>query len=405
MTTISKQQARKIALDAAGLARPGQFGAGHEAVYNVIDHLGFVQLDTNYTVERAHHHIIASRVPDYQVSWLQELQSDDRIYEYYLADAGYMPMRDFRFTLPIKDSFRSERSGITVAEVNVMNRILDRISREGPLGMKDFDDDRQEASSGWWDWRPAKIGMERLFQDGKLMVSRTGNFQKLYDLSENMIPADIDLAMPTAEEFARHVIRRELSGLGIAQVKELAWRARRAKNNLVKSELEKMVSEGEVSRVTVEGFPKISFYTLPSYKSKKIVVSDNAFILSPFDIINVFRHRLKEFFDFDYQIECFVPAPKRIYGYFSLPILVGNQFIARMDSKADRKKRTLIVHNLHFEPLAVNEAMLDRFCDALARFVRFNQCVSVCFMKTNKPKYQRAIQNGLIKHHIQVLKS
>src|ERR1700742_3862332 len=152
---LSKSEARKIILHAAGLSKRAPFGKGREAVYKFIEHLGFVQIDTNYTVERAHHHSIASRVPDYRPQWLDELQADGRIFEFFTSDAGYMPMRDFRFSLPVKESFLSTRQPLTPAEINLMNRVLDRIAREGPLMIKDFENDRQVVSSAWGGWRAA----------------------------------------------------------------------------------------------------------------------------------------------------------------------------------------------------------------------------------------------------------
>jgi len=177
---LSKAQARKIILHAAGLSKRAPFGKGREAVYKLIDHLGFIQIDANYVVERAHHHVIAARVPDYKQEWLEELQADGRIFEYFTSDAGYIPMHDFRFSLPVMESF-SARNSLEQAEINLMNQVLDRIGREGPLRVKDFENDRQVASSGWWDWRPSKIALERLYLDGRLMVSRK-DFQKVYDL-------------------------------------------------------------------------------------------------------------------------------------------------------------------------------------------------------------------------------
>jgi uncharacterized protein YcaQ len=391
---LSKSDARKIILHAAGLAKRAPFGKGREAAYKFIEHLGFVQIDTNLVVERAHHHAIASRVPDYKPEWLGELQADGRIFEFLTADSGYMPMRDFRFSLPVKESFSSERKPMAQSEINLMNKVLDRITREGPLMVKDFENDRKVASAGWWDWRPSKVALERLYLDGRLMTTRTGDFLKVYDLPVNLIPDDIDMTMPTQAEFARHVIRRELKALGIAYIKELAWRARRVKNNLVKKELEKMVSEGEVCAVVVEGL-KAPLYMLPGYKNKKIELSDEAWVLSPFDVLNVFRHRLRDFFDFDYQIECFVPAPKRKYGYFSLPVLVGDVFVARMDSKADRKKRVLIVHNLHFESVKLTRPMIGKICEAIKDFAKFNQCEAITIERSNDGALLKAIRKAL----------
>jgi len=392
---LTRQQARKIILHAAGLDRPAPFGTGREAVYQVIDHLGYVQIDTNYVVERAHHHAIATRVPDYEIEWLNELQEEGLIYEYLTSDSGYMPMHEVRFSLPTKESFRVKNESLTRAEINLMKSILDRIGREGPLMVTDFENDRMKASSGWWDWRPAKVALERLYRDGRLMTTRAKDFKKRYDLPGNLIPADVDLTMPTPEEFARHVIKRNLKALGIAYAKELNWRARFVKNNLIKQELPKLVEEGEICAVAVEGLKSAILYMLPVYKDKNIELSGDAFILSPFDTLNVFRHRLRDFFDFDYQIECFVPEAKRKYGYFSLPILIGEAFVARMDAKADRKTRILIVHNLHFESLELNEHDLLKLTEAIKRLVLFNQCRDIKISKSNNEQYLEAIKQGL----------
>ena len=392
---LSTSQARKIILHAAGLSKRAPFGKGREAVYKLIDHLGAVQLDTNYVVERAHHHTIASRVPDYKMEWLEELQADGRIFEFFTSDSGYIPMHDFRFSLPVKEGFLSGRKPLTQVEINLMNKVLDRIAREGPLMVKDFDNDRQVASAGWWDWRPSKMALERLYLDGRLMTTRKKDFQKLYDLPINIIPDDIDTTMPAPEEFARHIIRRSLRSLGIAYAKEMVWRARFVKNNVVKKELEKLVEEGEVCNVAIEGFKTSPLYMLPGYKNKKILLSDDAFILSPFDPLNVFRHRLRDFFDFDYQIECFVPAAKRKYGYFSLPVLVGDTFVARMDSKADRKQRVLTIHNLHFESLKLTKPMISKICEAIKTFSKFNQCEAITIKKSNDKPALTAIRKLL----------
>ena len=227
--SLSKIQARHVILNAAGLSRKAQFGMGIEAVYRVIDHLGFVQLDTINVVERAHHQVLATRVPDYQKEWLAELCEDGRVFEYFASEAGYLPMRDFRYSLPVKACFASKRKAMSTAQTRLMKEALERVEREGPLSVGDFEYDRLEASTGWWDWRPAKVALEQLYLEGQLMISRSKTFQKLYDLPLNMVPQETDQTMPSEQEYARYVIRRTLGALGIASLKELSWRARRVK--------------------------------------------------------------------------------------------------------------------------------------------------------------------------------
>ncbi|HEX8037562.1 MAG TPA: crosslink repair DNA glycosylase YcaQ family protein [Chryseosolibacter sp.] len=391
--TLTKSQARKIILHAAGLSKHAQFGKGKEAVYQAIDHLGFIQVDTNYVVERAHHHALATRVPGYRTEWLEELQADGRIYEFWTRDSGFMPMHEFRFSMPIHESFQNKWKTLPQAELNLMNKILDRISREGPLCAKAFENDRIKKSSGWWDWRPSKVALERLHLAGKLLTTRKKDFHKLYDLTDNIVAGDVNRNMPGPKDFTRHLIFRSLKALGIAYVKEIAWNGRLVKPP-VKQELKKLVDTGEVCQVAIEGL-KGPLYMLPLYRKKKVTLAGDAFILSPFDILNVFRHRLRDFFDFDYQVECFVPEAKRKYGYFSLPVLVGDTFVARMDSKADRKQKTLSIHNLHFEPVKITRPMTTKVCDAIRAFARFNDCKTISIARSNDKQLLKAFREAL----------
>lgn len=390
---LTKQEARKIILHAAGLSKRAQLGRGKEGVYKTIDHLGFIQVDTNFVIERAHNHQIWSRVPDFKLEWLDELQSESRIYEFWTRDSGFMPMYEFRFSYPIKNALKS-RFKSDAAENALKRKILDRISREGPLMARDFENDRVVKSKGWWDWRPSKVALEHLHSEGSLISTRTKNFQKLYDLQDNVIPLSVDRTVPDQVDFARHVIRRTLGALGVAYANEIAWSGRYVKDNVIKKELKKMADEGQVTPIEIDGL-KGPIYALTKYVKKKINLSNEVFIVSPFDILCVFRKRLKDFFDFDYQIECFVPAPKRKYGYFSLPIIVGDTFIARMDSKADRKQNILTVHNLHFEDVKITKAMISDFVDQLHAFAKFNQCREIAIVKCNNKAALKQIKSEL----------
>lgn len=391
--SITKSEARKIIIHAAGLAKRAQFGRGKEAVYKTINHLGFVQVDTIYVVERAHHHALAARVPGYKQEWLEELQSEGRVYEFWTRESGFMPMNEFRFSIPVHQSFLDEWKSIPQAEVNLMRKILDRIGREGPLRAKDFENDRVKKSSGWWDWRPSKVALERLHLTGRLLATRRRDFHKLYDLTDNIVPASIDRGAPNVTEYSHHIIFRTLKALGIAYANEVAWNARFVKND-IKTELKKLVESDKLCQVEVEGL-KGPLYMLPEYIKKKINITGDAFVLSPFDILNVYRRRLRDFFDFDYQVECFVPAPKRKYGYFSLPVLVGDTFVARMDCKAERKEKVFTINNIHFERVKITKNDLGRIADAIRDFADFNQCRNILIVKSNDKTLLKALRKIL----------
>ena len=190
------------------------------------------------------------------------------------------------------------------------------------------------------------------------------------------------------------MIRRSLKALGIAYLKDIVYSSRYVKNS-IKSELQKLVDEGEVCLVEIEGVKASPIYMLSEYKDRKIALSGDAFILSPFDVLNVYRHRLRNFFEFDYQVECFVPQAKRKYGYFSLPLLLGDIFVGRMDSKADRKQRILTIHNLHFEAFKLTRPMVIKICDAIKAFANFNQCETVLVRKSNDKALLKSIREAL----------
>ncbi|WP_207420139.1 winged helix-turn-helix domain-containing protein [Desertivirga brevis] len=390
--SLTQKQARRIILSAAGLARKGQFGTGKDAVFKVIDHLGFVQLDTNYVVERAHHHVLQARVPDYQTEWLTELGEEGLIFEYFFSDAGYLPMRDFRYSLKVKNAFRTQGKPFTNPQDNLRKTIMDMVERNGPVMVEDFENDRIEASTGWWDWRPSKVVLEKLYLIGDLMISRNKAFKKIYDLPFNLVPPETDQTVPTDNEFVSFIILRTLKAMGIASAKEMNWYARRVKGNPLKNVLAEMVEQGEINIVNIERI-KGPHYMLASQETE-VELDNDVFILSPFDIVNVFRSRLANFFNFDYQIECFVPANKRKYGYFSLPILAGDTFIARMDAKADRKAKVLIVHNLHFEPVVLDLVTIEKLITSLKSFVLFNQCRDIIFKRSNNEGYMKVISRS-----------
>jgi uncharacterized protein len=284
---------------------------------------------------------------------------------------------------------------------HMMKPVLERIKNEGPLGSKDFQTKGEKKRGTWWDWRPAKVALEMLFWRGDLMITRRNNFQRVYDLTERVLPDFIDKSCPNDDKLGEFLIRRALNSYGIATEKEIREHIHGTDKDIIADALEQMMESDEVVPAGIAGIDNSQYYILPETmdrasrlrkKQSKVV------ILSPFDNFITQRERIQALFGFDYTIECYVPAPKRKHGYFVLPILWDEHFVGRMDAKADRKKRTLIVRKLFIESEASDlDNFYPAFVKSLTEFARFNQCEYVKLEKVFPAKLKSAINNMIKK--------
>jgi uncharacterized protein YcaQ len=227
-----------------------------------------------------------------------------------------------------------------------------------------------------WARSPSKIALEQLFMEGELMVPRRNNFHKVYDLRERVLPRDIDVSTPTIEELCGHLIGSYLRAQGLAQIAELTY-LRKGLGKQMSQTVADFVEEGMLQELEINGQ---IYYATP--KSLEVIdhrtPSPKLRILSPFDNSVIQRKRLASLFEFDYQIECYLPKAKRKYGYFCLPILHGNRFVARLDAKADRKTGVFHVMNLYLEKNVKNkEVFLTALIAELQRFAKFDSCTTV----------------------------
>lgn len=384
MQTLTRTQARRLALDAQGLRRTGSFGSGREGALAAVHGLGYVQLDTIAVVERAHHHVLWSRVPRYRPALLDELLAAGELFEYWSHAAAFLPMRDFRFSLPRKRAFASGASHWFPRDERVRRKVLARVTAEGPLTARDFAAADGGRSGPWWGWKPAKIALEQLFMEGRLMVAERRNFQKVYDLTERVLPPAVDQTPPTEDEHLRHLVLSTLRSHGLATAPETVYGRRRAPR--AARLLTDLADEGLVVPVAVEGLTE-RYWALPAALEgvASLGAGRSCRILSPFDNAVIQRDRLAALFDFDYRIECYTPEAKRQWGYFSLPILWGDRLAGRCDAKAERKDARLRVHVVHLEPgpspARPSAAGLDAIVPPLAlelrRFASFNGCTEV----------------------------
>jgi uncharacterized protein len=381
--SLSLDEARRAVLQSQGLLAP-PFAAGKEGVAQAIDHLGYVQIDTISVVARAHHHTLWARCPDYRSEFLHDLVAvDRRVFEYWAHAIAFLPMSDYRYYLPRMERHRSgNRAWLSEwmkQHGDILDRVLKRIQNEGALTSKDFELPPGTKRGTWWNWKPSKRALEILFWQGHLMISERRNFQKVYDLTERVLPAGTDTTFPSKTELGRFHVERALRGMGLARAKEIRDAFHIVDQKAIVKTLREMCSSNEVVSLSIDGVDGEIYYALPS----ALAVEDSqepepAVILSPFDNLTIHRERMEKLFGFQYTIECYLPAAKRKYGYFVLPILWRNQMIGRMDAKADRKLKTLQVKNLWFEPGfdAVDNA-LPQLSAALARYAAFNGCQAI----------------------------
>ncbi len=405
LTTKDLKRLRAIALDSQGLTKNAPFGRGIGATQKTIEHLGYVQIDTISVVERAHHHVLRTRVPNYENKHLDRLLKRGQVFEYWAHAAAYLPMRDFRFSLPMKAGaqnglIRAPRSN----DKKLMKELIQRIRNDGPLRSRDIEDPKTEAG-GWWNWKPAKRALEHLFFTGELMIAARDGFQKTYDLPERVVPEGIDTSMPSYQEYAEHLLDSQLRCHGFATLKGITYlrrdaALRKATKELVNAHLD----AGDLQALRLPDGQII--YAEPGLLERRTRLSTRAMILSPFDNAVIQRDRLIDFFGFDYQIECYVPEPKRKHGYFCLPLLLGADFIGRVDAKAHRTSGVLEIKNLQLDNDQRDrgpalDQLQDKLADAIIEFAAFQGCSSVRLTKT-----ARSLATGLpakIEHSLKTI--
>nr|WP_318843207.1 MULTISPECIES: crosslink repair DNA glycosylase YcaQ family protein [unclassified Halomonas] len=378
---------RRLALAAQGLLQAQPFGRALAGAREAINHLSYVQIDTISVVERAHNHVIHSRVPGFKPSMMNQLLIDKDIFEYWAHAAAFLPIADFRFSLPYKHALKSGQTHwFKNPDKKLMGELLARIESDGPLRSRDLETTTTKRS-GWWDWKPAKKALEQLYMQGDLMVSDREGFQKTYDLTERVLPSHVNLKMPSMEEFATHIIDQQLRCHGLASLKGFTYQRRNSElRNAVKTLVNERLAQGDLERVKVKT-GEVFIVEAGALERPLPRLRNRMLILSPFDNSVIQRERLNALFQYEYQLECYVPEAKRQYGYFCLPLLYCDEFIGRMDCKAHRKTKHLEVKFLHFEPHAFDEGpLVTAFVEAITQFCHFQQCDSVSLTNVH-PEY------------------
>ncbi len=396
---LALTDARWLALRCQLLLGDMALPSNKEGVAQAVEHLGYVQIDTISVVQRAHHHTLWTRCPSYEPWMLHELQATDRlVFEHWAHALAILPMSDYRYYVPQMERIKTHRSERMQAwysqNRDVVEEVLGRVRAEGPLTSKDFELPPGAKRGTWWDWKPAKRALELLFMQGDLMVAERRGFQKVYDLTERVLPASVDAVAPSASECGRFQVRRALQAFGVAQEREIVAFLKLVDPLTVRKVLHDLVALGDVIALEVVGSTRIPCYAMKESleAASRQPIQRNVRILSPFDNMIIQRSRTSWLFEFDYALECYVPAARRKYGYFVLPILLEDRLVGRIDPKADRKQCTLIVRKLWVDTCAErSDEFLLRLGQELARFAVFNGCSLIRVERASPAKLRGAV--------------
>ena len=340
----------------------------------VIDKLGYIQLDTIHVTERAHHHVLWTRFPAYKSQMLTDLMAENKIFEYWSHAASILPIESFRYSLVRKHNFAWHNEITDSADFQtLLTHVYERICQEGALSSSDFDDKYRKPRETW-SWKLSRYALEYLFQQGKLMVARRDKFRKVYDLTERVYPQSEQITCSNPQETAEYQVTKAISTLGAATEKQIYGYLRFADRQNMKKMITKFTDMGIIKLWEYRG--KVYFTTaLPTVQQE---YPEKVFILSPFDNLIINRQRILDVFDFDFKLECYLPAAKRKYGFFSMPLLYQDRFIGLLDAKAERKNKVLLINNLiKFTKLSKKEEKLLQ--SAIEDFAVFNNCQTIDF--------------------------
>ncbi|MDQ1110864.1 uncharacterized protein YcaQ [Microbacterium testaceum] len=362
-TTLRRADARRIALAAQGFARPRPATVGTRQITGALQRMRILQIDSVNVFSRSHYMPLFARLGPYDPALLDKLAFSRRPkwVESWAHVASLVSVDDWPLLQFRRDELRAKYERDAWAEANqpLLRWLRDELADRGPLRPAEIEHDARSGSRGsWWGWDDVKNGLERLWLFGDVAIAGRRGFERRYALVSDVLPpAALETSVPRAEAI-RELVRRAAIAYGVATAADLAdyWRIR--DRPAVMAGIHDLVDAGELIPVSVEGWqvagrPAKAWLHRDAARPRKV---DAAAILTPFDPVVWFRDRAERLFDFDYRIEIYTPAPQRRFGYYSLPVLVGDDVVGRIDLKADRVSRALRVQSAWWERGAPSNA-------------------------------------------------
>ncbi|TFG32118.1 winged helix-turn-helix domain-containing protein [Candidatus Thorarchaeota archaeon] len=403
MIEISVEEARRLILDVQGL----RTNKPCTSTKDVAKRIHNIQIDTISVVSRSHNLITFNRFPQYKEGDIWEVAKKADLFEYWSHAMCMMPIETYPFSVWRRQFYPGNRTKKWALEQkDTIDQVYQHVKKNGVTNSASIGE-TPEGNTGWWDWKIEKHALEYLFTIGKLMVAFRKGFQKYYDITERVLPNHIDSEPMTDDEAAEFVVDSSLGSLGLGCYDDIRtyhnklpsqglWKGRK---ELIEEYLDQRVNDGHLEEVTIKGMNE-RYFTL--VKNTQKLQSGNSVelstapvkLLTPFD--NILRERIfpKRMWDFDYKIECYVPAHDRVYGYFILPILDTNEFAGRLDAKAHRKDGILEVKAIYLENNEIQTTEgLERLQLGIEDFAKFHNCDAIKITKVTPRKLTSKIRN------------
>ena len=391
---LTADQARRLALAAQGLLRPGPARATPSTLRATLERLGAIQIDSINVVARSHELVLAARLGQHRPDTFDTVVYKRRAgFEYWGHAASFLPIGLWRLFLPRMRRTGAKDEGwwtrIRDEHADLYPKILHRLRHEGPLPASAFREAGDPRRGTWWDWAPAKRVLEDLFARGEVMVHDRVRFERRYDLPENVLPPGLDTSVPTTLEADLGLVLHAAEALGVATAVDLADYFRQRTEHF-RPALAEAVSAGLLRQVTVQGWPKPA-YVRPGVTLPRAVRHEPV-LLGPFDSLIWHRDRTQRLFGFDYRLEVYVPAPRRVYGYYTMAVLADGRLVARVDPKHDRQAGRLLVRAVHLEPAVDPVAATEAVAAACRRLAA--QLGAADVQVASGPERSPAIRSG-----------
>ncbi len=386
---------RALALHTQALAAPPQSAPTPDAIYNMVERLGCVQIDTLQVVHRSQYLVLWSRLGRYTPADFDRLiygdsdappgQNTRRLFEYWQHAASIIPLTEYRYRLPTMRWFRENHNSwnrewsMQPENQELIRAVVERVRQEGRVRAADFEHPDHRPGS-WWNWKPAKRALEQLYNRGELMIANRVNFQRVYDLAERVLPEWVDQTEPTGAEAKRYRVEQAVRALGVCQPAQAAEYAY-MKRGEAKPVVEALTAEGVF--VTVQGalndgsvsdlIVHRDHLPLLQRAADGALTAQHTTFLSPFDSLFWARDRDMQFWAFRQVLECYKPEPQRVWGYFCLPILHRDRIVGRFDPKLERDAGVLRLKALYLEPgIDPDGALVADVAGAMRDFMAFH---------------------------------